>query len=134
MEHPIDTPEYNKAFVKNHFEEFVNRKNHTIAMETLATDFLDHDEAGGPAIGPEKAMHMMEGMHKMMPDLHVQIEDIIAEGDKVMVRNIWSGTNPSGVKIQFKGFVLWRLKGGKIVERWATVTQPGQQTGKLPAW
>jgi predicted ester cyclase len=134
MPHLTDTPEYNKEFIKNHFEEFVNRKNHAIALVNFAEDFYDHDEAGGPAIGPEKAMHMMEGMHKMLPDLHVQIEDIIAEGDKVMVRNIWSATNPNGIKIQFKGFVLWRLKGGKIVERWATVTQPAPLAAKAPAW
>jgi len=134
MSNSIDTPEYNKAFIKAHFEEFVNRKNHAVAMINFSEDFLDHDEAGGPAIGPEKAMHMMAAMHKMLPDLHVQIEDIIAEGDKVMVRNIWNATNPNGVKIQFKGFVLWRLKNGKIVERWAALTQPSQLTGKLPAW
>ena len=74
----------------------------------------------------------MEGMYRFLPDLHVTIDEIIAEGDKVMVRNIWTGTNPSGVKIQFKGFVLWKLKDGKIVERWATVTAPSpMKTGEV---
>jgi predicted SnoaL-like aldol condensation-catalyzing enzyme len=132
--YPVNTPEFNKAFIINHFEEFVNKKNSAIALVNLSEDFLDHDEAGGPAIGPLKAKQMMEGMYKFLPDLHVSIEDIIAEGDKVMVRNIWSGTKPGGTKIQFKGFVLWKLKDGKIVERWATVTAPYPVASQQPEW
>jgi predicted ester cyclase len=42
-----------------------------------------------------------------------------------MVRNVWRGTDSStGKKVEFKGFVLWRLADGKIVERWATITPP----------
>jgi predicted ester cyclase len=67
---------------------------------------------------------MMESLYKFMPDIQVRVEDIIAEGENVMVRNFWSGTNPHGTKMQFKGFVLWKLNDGKIVERWATVTPP----------
>lgn len=117
--------EANKAFIINHFEEFVNRKNSAVAYQNFAPDFLDHDEAGGPAIGPEAAKVMMEGMYQLIPDLHVTIEDILAEGDKVMVRNVWRGTNArTGQKIMFKGFVLWRLADCKIAERWATLTAP----------
>ena len=41
-----------------------------------------------------------------------------------MCRNIWRWTDASGQKMEFYGFVLWRFEGGKIAERWATVTQP----------
>jgi predicted ester cyclase len=126
--------EFNKAFIINHFEEFVNKKNSAIAYVNLAEDFLDHDEANGPAIGPEPAKKMMEKMYTFFNDLHVSVEDIIAEGDKVMVRNIWSATTSDGKNIQFKGFVLWRLKDKKIVERWATVTSPQQQDSLTPQW
>ena len=134
MEHPIGTPEYNKEFIIRHFEEFVNMKNSSVAYINLADDFLDHDEAGGPAVGPEPAKRMMDKLYSFLPDLHVTIEDILAEGDKVMVRNIWTGTNIQGHKIQFKGFVLWRLKDGKIAERWATVTAPSPMETPKPAW
>jgi len=67
----------------------------------------------------------MLAMYKAMPDLHVTIEDMIAEGDKVVCRNIWRWTDPSsGKKMQFHGFVLWRFGGDRIAERWATVTPP----------
>jgi predicted ester cyclase len=71
---------------------------------------------------------MMAAMYEMMPDLHVTIEDMIAEGDKVMCRNVWRWTDPASRKqMQFRGFVLWRFEGGRIAERWATVTQPAEQ-------
>ena len=68
---------------------------------------------------------MMEGAYQKWPDLHVAVEDILAEGDKVMVRNVWHATDTaSGQTIEFHGFVLWRFAHKKIVERWATITPP----------
>jgi len=112
-----------KRFVRDHFEDFVNRKKSEVALKNFSEDFLDHDEPGGAAVGAEAAKTMMEGAYRKWPDLHVTVEDILAEGDKVMVRNIWTGTHAkTGQRMEFHGFVLWRLAGGKIVELWATVT------------
>ncbi|MDF5716133.1 MAG: ester cyclase [Rhizonema sp. NSF051] len=121
--------EQNKTFICNHFEEFVNRQNSAIAYQNFASDFLDHDEPYGEAIGAEPAKQMMEATYVKYPDIHVTIEDIIAEDDKVMVRNTWRATDSStGKKIEFKGFALWRLANGKIAERWATLTPPKEIT------
>ena len=65
-----------------------------------------------------------------MPGLRVTVEDSIAEGDKVMCRNVWRWTDAqTGKPMEFHGFVLWRLAGGKIAERWATVTPPAEGGG-----
>jgi hypothetical protein len=59
----------------------------------------------------------------MWPDIDVTVEDCIAEGDKMMVRNIWRITDQNTTKkIEFHGFVLWCFADRKIVERWATIT------------
>jgi predicted ester cyclase len=72
---------------------------------------------------------MMEGMYKALPDLHLTIEEMIAEEDKVVCRNIWRWTDSaSGKKMQFHGFVLWRFEGDRIAERWATGTPPAEGT------
>jgi predicted ester cyclase len=114
-----------KDFVRRHFEDFVNRKDSEAAMRNFSEDFLDHDEPGGVAVGPLKAKLMMEAVYKKWPDIRVDIQDILAEGDKVMVRNQWTATDPStGKKFEFHGFVVWRLNNKKIVERWATLSSP----------
>jgi predicted ester cyclase len=64
-------------------------------------------------------------MYDLMPDLQVTIENIIAEGDKVVCRNIWRWKDTtSGTPMEFHGFVQWRFEGSQIAERWATVTEP----------
>jgi steroid delta-isomerase-like uncharacterized protein len=114
-----------KAFVSRHFEEFVNQKQNDAADRYLADDFVDHDGPGGKQVNREEDKAMMRAMQARYPDLHVTIEDMIAEGDKVACRNVWRATEPAnGKAITFKGVVIWRLANGKIVERWASVEPP----------
>jgi predicted ester cyclase len=60
---------------------------------------------------------------KQVPDLRVDVRDVIADADEVVVRAVWSGTEAASQrKVEFHGFVQWRIVGGKFAERWATVT------------
>jgi predicted ester cyclase len=115
-----------KQIVKDHFEEFVNKKNTGVIRKNMTLDFYDHDGAGGKPAGVDAGEQMMANWHKAAPDLHVTIEEMIAEGDKVVCRNIWRWTGASGREMQIHGFVLWRFEGDKIAERWATVTSPSE--------
>ena len=119
------TPDQMKQFVRAHFEEFVNRRNAAAIRRNMTPDFHDHDGPGGKPTGVDGGEQMIFAMYKSMPDLHLTIEHMIAEGDKVMCRNVWRWTDTaSGNKMQFHGFVLWRFEENKIAERWATVTAP----------
>lgn len=117
-----------KAKVRSHFEDFVNNRKAEVIRTNMTPDFFDHDGPGGKptdASGDEK---MMRQMHSTMPDLHLTIEEMIAEGDRVVCRNTWRWTDSqSGKKMGFRGFVLWRFEGDKIAERWATVTPPTEE-------
>jgi predicted ester cyclase len=118
-----------KQRVRDHFEDFVNQRNASVIRKNMTPDFYDHDGPGGRPAGVEGDERMMVGMYKAMPDLHLTIEDMVAEGDKVVCRNIWRWTDSaSGKKMQFHGFVLWRFEGDQIAERWATVTMPAEGT------
>jgi predicted ester cyclase len=118
------TPDQMKAFVRDHFEEFVNKRIASAIRKNMAPDFYDHDGPGGKPTGVDGDEQMMLAMYNAMPDLRVTIEDI-AEGDKVVCRNTWRWTDSgSGKRMQFHGFVLWRFEGNKIAERWATVSPP----------
>jgi predicted ester cyclase len=123
------TPLQMKQFVKEHFEDFVNRRNAAVIRNNMTPDFYDHDGPGGKPTGVDGDEQMMLAMYKHMPDLHLTIEDLIAEDDKVVCRNVWRWTDPkAGKKMQFHGFVMWRFEGTKIAERWATVTPPDEGT------
>ncbi len=126
--------ESNIRLVRDHFEAFVNRKDLAAIDRNLAADFIDHDgPAGQTTRDADRAM--MAGMHALFPDLHVDIRDAIAQGDKVVVRNLWTGTNvQTGQRMECHGFVLWRIAGGKIAERWATVTPMQEATAKSLGW
>jgi predicted ester cyclase len=119
------TPAAMKKFVIQHFEDFVNHRKAEVIHHNMTPDFYDHDGPGGKPAGVEGDEQMMRRMYQSMPDLQIRIEDILAEGDTVVCRNVWHWTDPgSGKQMQFHGFVQWRFQGNKIAERWATVTPP----------
>lgn len=118
-----------KEFVRDHFEEFVNRRNAAVIRKNMTADFYDHDGPGGKPTGVAGDEHMMREMYERMPGLRIGIEELIAEGDRVACRNVWRWTDAaSGKQMQFQGFVLWRFEGDKIAERWATVTSPAESS------
>lgn len=121
------TPEEMKARLRSHFEDFVNNQKAEVIRVNMTPDFFDHDGPGGKPTGVEGDEQMMRAMYQLFPDLHITIDDMVAEGDKVVCRNRWHGTNStSGRPMEFHGFVEWRFEGDKIAERWATVTQPAE--------
>jgi len=116
-----------KEFIRNHFEEFVNRKNLRIGEVNFAPGFVDHGADVPPGLppGPAGAIQYVGAALKKVPDLHVSIEDLIAEDDKVVVRNHWTGTDAaSKQRLEFSGIVIWRIANRQIVERWACLESP----------
>jgi len=116
-----------KEFIRNHFEEFVNRKNLGIGEVNFAPGFVDHGADVPPGLppGPEGAIQYVGAALKKVPDLRVMIEDMIAEDDKVVVRNHWTGTDAaSKQRLEFSGIVIWRIANRQIVDRWAYLESP----------
>jgi ketosteroid isomerase-like protein len=116
-----------KEFIRQHFEEFVNRKNLRIGEVNFAPEFVDHgaDVPPGMPPGPARAIQYVGAALKKVPDLRVTIEDMIAEGDKVVVRNHWAGTDSaSKQRLEFSGIVIWRIANRQIAERWAYLESP----------
>ena len=116
-----------KQFIRNHFEEFVNKKNIRIGELNFAPNFVDHGTDVPPGLppGPEGAMQYVSVALKKVPDLQVTIEDLIAEDDKVVVRNRWTGTDAaSSQRLEFSGIVIWRIANRQLVERWAYLESP----------
>jgi ketosteroid isomerase-like protein len=116
-----------KVFVRRHFEEFVNRQDLSAADRNFAPDYQEHGSDVPPGLppGPEGPKKYLAAAFQRFPDIHVTVEDIIAEGDRVVVRNTWRATDKqTGQKIEFGGIVIWRIKGKKLAERWAYLQAP----------
>jgi predicted ester cyclase len=127
--------ERNRELVIAHFRDFVNKKDLSAIERNMSIDFCDHDGPGGMPTDRDGDREMMAGLLTAIPDLHVEVVDSLAEGDKVMVRNVWTGTDAHwGKRVEFHGFVLWRVVDGKIVERWATVTPLRELTAPAVQW
>lgn len=115
-----------KQFVVQHFEDFVNNRNAEVIRVNMTADFYDHDGPGGTPAGTQGDEEMMRHMYQSMPDLRITVQDIVAEDDRVVCRNVWHWKDPETQKrMQFHGFVQWRFEENRIAERWATVTAPG---------
>jgi predicted ester cyclase len=70
-----------------------------------------------------------------LPDYHVTVEDMIAEGDKAVIRYTWTGTHKStNKKVTMWQIDVARITGGKFVEKWARYDTLGyaQQLGLIP--
>jgi len=120
-------PEEAKAFVRRHFEEFVNRQDLSAADRNFAADYQEHgsDVPAGLPAGPSGPKQYLAAAFQRFPDIHVIIEDIVAEGDRVVVRNTWRATDKTtGQKIEFGGIVIWRIREDKLAERWAYLQAP----------
>jgi predicted SnoaL-like aldol condensation-catalyzing enzyme len=116
-----------KQFVRDHFEEFINRKNLDIADINFAPEFVEHGTDLPPGSPPGRAgtKQYVAGSFQKFPDLHVEILDMIAEDDKVVVHNRWTGTEAaSGVRYEVPGIVIWRIAHQQFVERWAILSPP----------
>jgi predicted SnoaL-like aldol condensation-catalyzing enzyme len=116
-----------KQFVREHFEDFINRKNLDIVEINFAPEFVEHGNDLPPGLPRDRAgtKQYVAGSHKKFPDLHVEILDIIAEDDKVVVHNRWTGTEAaSGVRYEISGIVIWRIAHRQFIERWAYLSTP----------
>ena len=111
--------EENKAIVRRFIEAY-NKRNFDAFDNLLAPDYFDHTSK----VGPEGLKQLMNMALKAFPDFHETIEDIIAEGDKVWVRIIFTGTHtgewmgiaPTGKKVSTEMVDIFRIVNGKLVE------------------
>jgi steroid delta-isomerase-like uncharacterized protein len=134
--------EENKAVVLRFVEEAFNRRNIDILGELVTPDTLNH-EAYDPEWrrGAEGYKKTFEWLLAAFPDFRFDIEDIVAEGDKVAARVTMSGTHEGefvGIPATSRSFsvqqIHWfRLADGKIAERWAVRDDMGmlRQLGVL---
>jgi enterochelin esterase family protein len=134
--------EANKALVLRLLEVH-NQGNLAVADEILATDFVNHDPSRPDVTDLESYKAWVVANHTAFPDFHVEVHDMLAEGDKVAARWTVTGTQqgefmgipPTGRQITVTGIHIHRLAGAQIVEAWWAYDALGmvqQLTDPLP--
>ena len=109
--------------------------------EIASPDFLDHDREN-PTHDRDGAKQFAAMARSAFPDVAAKVEDLIAEGDRVVARATISGTHngefmgvpPTGKRITFTCIDILRCADGKIVEHWGEADNVGmlQQLGVIP--
>ena len=117
--------EENKAIVHRFYEEL--NKGNVVALDELCTaDFVWHAPGGLEQYGVEATKKILARIFTTFPDLHMTIEDMIAEGDKVVVRSTRTGTHrgeyrgiaATGKQVTWTWMSICRIERCKIVEEW----------------
>jgi steroid delta-isomerase-like uncharacterized protein len=132
--------EDNKALARRFFEEVWNQADESAIDRYIAENAGGNDPDFGT--GREAFRAQWKKWHAAFPDLHFEVEDVIAEGDKVVTRWVLTGTHKgefqgipaTGKSIRVTGMSLDRLSGGQIAEGFDGWDNLGlrQQLGVLP--
>jgi steroid delta-isomerase-like uncharacterized protein len=133
--------EENKALVRRMFEAY-NKHSLAGVEELFAPDYVWHGPAAYPDMDLAAMKQVMTPFFTAFPDLHYTLEDLIAEGDKVVWRftarathrGEFMGIAATGKVVTYTGIVISRFAGGKCVEDWEQADMLGlmQQLGAVP--
>ena len=122
----MSVEETNKAGQRRVWEEIFNKGNLAIIPELIATNWVEHTPLGDIK-GPDGFKQGPTTFRTAFPDLHITIDDMFAEGDRVVSRVTMTGTfkgeymgiAPTGKKFTVGAILITQWAGGKEVEAWA---------------
>jgi predicted ester cyclase len=121
--------EHNKRLVRRALDEIYANGNLEVADELIHPGFVDHEPAH-PEVptGPESVKQTVRQLHAAFGDLRFDVEDEIAEGDKVVQLATMSGRHvgqligreATGREFAVRHIYIWRIAEGKIAEHWGS--------------
>lgn len=109
----------NKELIRKMYNECLNTRKLELLDQFIDENFVDARGEKGPA-GFSKTIN---AMYQGFPDIHWNIEDMMAEGNQVVIRWIWNGTNTgqfrnwaaSGKKVHDNGIAIYKIENNKVV-------------------
>jgi steroid delta-isomerase-like uncharacterized protein len=115
-----------KQVIQRFYDEAINGRKLDVIDELTAADFVEHEEMPGLGPGREGVKQFFAMMETAFPDFQMKIEDVIAEGDKGVVRSTLSGTHQgefmgvpaTGKSVSVTVIDIIRVSGGKLTEHW----------------
>jgi len=135
------TTEANKKIAKRYVEEIANQGKLDVADEIISASYVYHGR-GPEGTGPQVVKDFYEMFHAAFSNLNLSIEDMIAEGDRVVIRLTGRGVNDgpfmgmdaTNKKVEAASILIVRIANGKIAEEWEVFDEAGMmmQLGILP--
>lgn len=133
----------NKDLARRFYEEVLNTGNIDRVPEFCADDIVDHEEGPpGTPEGIEGVKAFVQMFHDGFSDVHASVEEVLADGDRVVARVRFTGTHDgdfmgipaSGKKIDMETIDIVRVADGKAAEHWGVTDNMKlmQQIGAVP--
>ncbi|HEY5615288.1 MAG TPA: ester cyclase [Bacteroidota bacterium] len=122
------TTEENKALAHRFYKEVINKANFSLAEELLSPEFRDRYAPLNQPQGIEGFRQLLTMVATAFPDVQVNIDELVAEGDRVVARLTVTGTHtgvlmgtiqPTGKRATWTGIDILIVKNGQIAERWS---------------
>lgn len=118
-----------KALMHRLYEEAFNRGDMSVVDELFSPAFRDNSTPKQPP-GIEGVKSYIMAVHTGFPDIHVTIEDMIAEENRIAVRTVWHGTHlgtyegvaPTDKLVTRTMIQLFHIENGKIAQEWVEGT------------
>jgi predicted ester cyclase len=139
---PMTTTEENKVLFRRTYEQLLNGGDLSVADELVSAEFINHEAPPGRDRGPESMRGLAAMLRTAFPDLHFEIEELVAEGDIVAGRLRMSGTHegplmgtpPTRRSVHQDHMHFVRFRDGKAVEHWGVRDDLGmmRQLGLIP--
>jgi len=116
----------NKALVAKFYSDVFVNWDRALVDELLSKDFRSHDWPADARTGPDGFWDFYDGVLAAFPDTHYVVDDLIAEGDRVVVhwrllatqQGEFYGMPPTAAPISLQGIAIYRVANGKLMERW----------------
>lgn len=117
---------YLKHLTERVWEEIWHQGALSQIDDLFTPDFVRHDPGGRALYGTGQNRKFIGGLRTAFPDLRFTTDDLIAEGDRVVVRYHFQGTHlgefqgmpPTRKRVSYTGILIYRMADGKIAEQW----------------
>ena len=119
--------EANKKLYRAYIENVINSRHPEDTDKYFAADFIEHNPNLGQGLAGKR--QVVVALLAGFSNYHGEIEQIVAEGDRIAVRVLWTGTQDgpflgrpaTGNKVKFNTADFFRIEGGKLAEHWDVV-------------
>jgi predicted ester cyclase len=119
--------EANKVLYRSFMDEVWNRRDLSGIDRYLAPDFVEHNKNLPPGMAGRK--QFVTAVQSAFSDYHAEIEEVVADGDRIVARVQWTGTQdgpfqgrpPTNRKLRFWTADFFRVADGKLAEHWDVV-------------